>query len=102
MSGAKFKPSDVVDFLVIGAGAAIYSLAFGPLHGRATAISKINTGVQILYVLAVVAGLGFAWPPQPVIVTLAAAVFVTTMVSGIDYVITYSRRAADVARARRA
>jgi hypothetical protein len=27
---------------------------------------------------------------------------VTTMVSGIDYVITYSRRAAAVARARRA
>ena len=88
--------------VVIGAGAAIYSRAFGPLHGRATAISKINTGVQILYVLALVAGLGLGWPPQPVIITLAAAVFVTTMVSGIDYVITYSRRAAAVARARRA
>lgn len=88
--------------VVIGAGAAIYSRAFGPLQGRATAISKINTGVQILYVLALVARLGLGWPPQPVVVTLAAAVFVTTMVSGIDYVITYSRRAAAVARARRA
>jgi cardiolipin synthase len=64
-------------------------------------ISKINTGVQIVYVLGLVASLGLRFPPQPVIVTLAAAVFVTTMVSGIDYIITYSRRAAEVARARR-
>jgi cardiolipin synthase len=83
-------------------GALVYSRAFGPLQGAATIISKINTGVQILYVLAQVASLGLGWPPQPVVITLAAAVFVTTMVSGIDYVLTYSRRAAAVARARRA
>jgi cardiolipin synthase len=88
--------------VVIGAGAAIYARAFGPLNGRATIVSKINTGVQILYVLALVASLGLAWPPQPVVVTFAAAVFVTTMVSGIDYIITYSRRAAAVTRTRRA
>jgi cardiolipin synthase len=87
--------------VIIGAGAAIYSRLFGPLQGRATVISKINTGVQIVYVLGLVASLGLRFPPQPVIVTLAAAVFVTTMVSGIDYIITYSRRAAEVARARR-
>lgn len=88
--------------VIIGAGAAIYSRVFGPLRGRATVISKINTGVQILYVLGLVASLAVGFPPPPVIVTLAAAVFVTTMVSGIDYIITYSRRAAEVARARRA
>jgi cardiolipin synthase len=88
--------------VIIGAGAAIYSRVFGPLQGRATVISKINTGVQILYVLGLVASLGLGVPPRPVIVTLAAAVFVTTMVSGIDYIITYSRRAAEVSRARRA
>jgi cardiolipin synthase len=88
--------------VIIGAGAAVYSRVFGPLHGRATIVSKINTGVQILYVLALVASLGLGWPPSAVVVTFAAAVFVTTMVSGIDYVITYSRRAVAVARARRA
>lgn len=88
--------------VVIGTGAAIYARVFGPLRGRATVISKINTGVQILYVLALVAHLGLGWPPDAVVVTLAAAVFVTTMVSGIDYVMTYSRRAAAVARTRRA
>lgn len=88
--------------VVIGAGSAVFSWLFGPLHGRATTVSKINTGVQILYVLAVVASLGLGWPPTAVVVTLGAAVFVTTMVSGIDYVFTYSRRASAVARARRA
>jgi len=88
--------------VVIGGGAAVFSWLFGPLHGRATTVSKINTGVQILYVLGVVAYLGLGWPPAAVVVTLGAAVLVTTVVSGIDYVLTYSRRAGAVARARRA
>lgn len=88
--------------VVIGLGAAIYTRLFGPLQGRATIVSKLNTGVQIVYVLALVANLGLGWPPGGVIVMLAAAVFVTTMISGIDYTVTYSRRAAAVARARRA
>jgi len=88
--------------VVIVVGAAIYSWLFGPPHGSATIVSKINTGVQILYVLAAVASLGPGWPPAAVVVMLGAAVFVTTLVSGIDYVVTYSQRAAGVARARRA
>lgn len=87
--------------VVIGTGAAVYARLFGPLHGRPTAVSKINTGVQILYVFAVVASLGPGWPPGPVVTTLGAAVFATTMVSGIDYVVIYSQRAAAVARGRR-
>lgn len=88
--------------VVIGAGAAIYSRFFGQLHGRPTVVSKINTGVQILYVLAVVANVGPGWPPGAAVMALGAAVFATTMVSGIDYVITYSQRAAAVAHSRRA
>lgn len=88
--------------VVIGAGAAVYSRLFGPLHGRPTAVSKINTGVQILYVLALVANLASGWPPDAVATALGAAVLATTMVSGIDYVVTYSQRAAAVARGRRA
>ena len=88
--------------VVIGVGALTYKWLFGPLHGRPTVISKINTGVQLLYVLALVAHMGTGWPRDPVVITFGAAVFVTTMISGIDYVITYSRRAAVVSRARRA
>jgi cardiolipin synthase len=88
--------------VVIGVGALTFKWLFGPLNGRATAISKINTGVQLIYVLALVAHLGLGFPPLSVVITLGAAVFVTTMISGIDYVITYSRRAAAVSRARSA
>lgn len=88
--------------VVIVAGAAVFSWLFGPLRGQATMVSKINTGVQILYILGVVAYLGLGWPPAAVVVTLGAAVLVTTVASGIDYVLTYSRRAGAVARARRA
>lgn len=88
--------------VVIGVGALTYKWLFGPVRGRPTKISKINTGVQVLYVLALVAHLGPGWPPLSVVITLGAAVFVTTMISGIDYVITYSRRAAAVSQARRA
>ena len=92
----------VVRDVVIGVGALIFKWLFGPLNGRPTMISKVNTGVQLLYVLALIAHLGPGWPPRSVVVTLGAAVFVTTMISGVDYVITYSRRAAAVSRARRA
>jgi cardiolipin synthase len=90
--------------VVIGLGAWIYRVAFGPLNGRPTAVSKLNTGVQLLYVLAVVSTAGFdRLPPVPTLVLLlGAAVLVTTSVSGIDYVITYTRRARMAARARHA
>jgi|SRR5882672_2670161 len=88
--------------VVIGVGALTFKWLFGPLNGRPTVISKINTGIQLLYVLAVVAHLGPGWPPASGVITLGAAVFVTTMISGIDYVLTYSRRAAAVAHARSA
>lgn len=88
--------------VVIGAGAGLYSLWFGPLGGRPTAISKINTLVQLLYVLGAVSEQAFSWPPAPAVLVLGALVFITTAVSGIDYVSTYSRRARGVVRARRA
>jgi cardiolipin synthase (CMP-forming) len=87
--------------VVIGAGAATYRVYFGPVRGSPTATSKLNTVLQISFVLALVTDA--AWPavPDPLLATLGAAMFVTTAVSGIDYVITYSRRAAAVARSRR-
>lgn len=87
--------------VVIGVGAAVFKSLFGPLNGRPTAVSKVNTALQIAYVLAVVAEQAFAWPPAPTVLVLGALVFVTTAISGIDYVITYARRARSVARSRR-
>jgi cardiolipin synthase len=87
--------------VVIGFGSLAYQYLFGPLQGRPTGISKVNTAVQLLFILAVVSSQGLGWPPQAVNVALGALVFVTTVISGIDYVTTYVRRARGVVRARR-
>lgn len=86
--------------LVIGFGALAYRHWFGAIDGRPTAISKINTALQLFYVLAVIGARGFSLPPVAVVTGLGAAVFVTTVVSGIDYVSRYWRRALAVSRAR--
>lgn len=88
--------------VVIGLGAGTYRVLFGALNGRPTAVSKLNTAVQLLYVLAAVAAAGDERVPDMLVLLLGAAVLVTTSVSGIDYVITYSRRARGAARAQRA
>ncbi|MFO1408543.1 MAG: CDP-alcohol phosphatidyltransferase family protein [Steroidobacteraceae bacterium] len=88
--------------VVIVAGAIAYRIALGPLHGQPTPQSKLNTCCQVLYVLAVVAQPAFALPEEPATVALGALAFVTTAVSGLDYVFTYSRRAVAAARMRAA
>lgn len=89
--------------LVIAGGAAVYRYQFGPLQGRPTWPSKLNTVCQLGYGLLVVAAAAApAWVPVWAVITLGAAVFVTTVVSGIDYVATYARKAAAVARQRTA
>ena len=49
--------------LVIAGGALVYRLWFGPLRGRPNVISKINTGVQIAYLLAVILASASGLPP---------------------------------------
>jgi Na+/H+-dicarboxylate symporter len=63
--------------------------------------SKFNTLAQIVFCLAVVARAAFGGVPGGALITaLGALATVTTAVSGIDYILTYSRRAAAVSRAR--
>jgi cardiolipin synthase len=85
--------------LTIIFGAITYRALFGPLHGQPTIVSKLNTLTQICFSLAVAAAAAYAWPRPWVITALGALVLVSTCVSGIDYVLTYSRRAARSARA---
>lgn len=87
--------------LVITAGALAYNWLFGYPHGHPTWISKLNTLCQIVFLLLVVAAHAVGHVPQNVVIILGALVFVTTMVSGLDYVITYSRKALTVSRQRR-
>jgi len=88
--------------LVIVSGALVYKRLFGPLRGAPTAASKLNTLCQIVFCLAAVAFAAYGWPGQPVVTALGALVLLTTAVSGIDYVLIYSRRAAVAARGRAA
>jgi cardiolipin synthase (CMP-forming) len=89
--------------VTITAGAIIYKAlyGYGQLQGRPTAVSKLNTLCQIIYLLLVVAARAGDFAPQVAISVLGALVFVTTVVSGLDYVITYSRKAVEVSRRRR-
>ncbi|MEM9056111.1 MAG: CDP-alcohol phosphatidyltransferase family protein [Pseudomonadota bacterium] len=73
------------DLLIIG-GTLGYRVFVGPFVGQATTISKLNTGLQLLFVLCVMAGAAFALPPAAVTVAIGAAMVLTTVISGIDYV----------------
>jgi cardiolipin synthase len=79
--------------LVIGVGALGYRLWFGPLHGQPTAISKINTAVQMGYLLAVILASASGFPPRGLLQVLAILVLLTTLVSGVDYVGRFMQRA---------
>jgi len=88
--------------VVIAAGAVTYRALFGRMHGRPTIPSKINTFFQVVFAMAVVSGVAYEVPPDWAITALGALTLVSTCVSGLDYVLIYSRRAASAARARRA
>ena len=79
--------------IVIVAGALTYNFLFKPLEGEPTRISKINTALQILFVLFVLSRAGFGWPHEITITLLGAAVLVTVVISGTDYVLSWTQRA---------
>jgi cardiolipin synthase len=71
--------------VVIGAGALVYRLWFGPLNGRPTAISKINTALQISVLLLAIGYAGWGLPPREMLDFLAVTTLATTVLSGADY-----------------
>jgi cardiolipin synthase len=80
------------DVVIVG-GALAYRCWVGPITARPTIISKLNTLCQAVFILAVVGNVEFSVPPAPVIMALGAMVFVTVVISGIDYVLVYGQRA---------
>jgi cardiolipin synthase len=80
--------------VIIVSGAAAYRLVIGPLSAHPSMISKANTLCQAAYILAVVSRAKFSMPPEWVETWLGALVFATVIVSGIDYILVYGRRAA--------
>lgn len=86
--------------VVIGVGALVYKTLYGPLGGHPTSVSKFNTLCQILFVLAVIGAAATPVVPGFLVLGLGALVTMTTFISGLDYVLKYSGKAADVRRRR--
>jgi len=79
--------------VMIGLGALIFRLWFGPLQGRPTIISKINTLFQLGYLVAVMLVAAFGILPPAMVDALAYIMFITTVLSGGDYLYQFTRRA---------
>ena len=85
--------------VMIGLGALVYRVAWGPLNGRPMISSKVNTLMQLLYVLAVVANAGYHLPPRSIVSALGVLTLATVLLSGYLYARDFSRRALEVAPA---
>ena len=79
--------------VVIILGATAYNFIVGPVPGEPTIVSKVNTALEILFLASVLSLAAYDWPPAVVVTLLGAGVFVTVVISGTDYVISWSRRA---------
>jgi cardiolipin synthase len=88
--------------VIIVLGVLLYRYWFGPLNVRASVVSKFNTLCQAAFILAVVGREEFSIPPAWVALVLGALVFVTVVISGIDYILIYGRRALSLSKPRAA
>lgn len=79
--------------VVIAGGAIAYNFIVEPVPAEPTRISKLNTSLQMLFILFVLSRAGFKWPEEITIMILGAAILVTVVISGVDYVLAWSRRA---------
>lgn len=80
------------DVVIVG-GATAYNFVVKPVQGEPTKISKLNTALQLLFLLFVLSRAGFGWPDKISITVLGAAILITVVISGVDYVWSWSRRA---------
>lgn len=86
------------DVVIIG-GAIAYNWLIGLVKPAPTIVSKINTMFQLLYIVLVIAQQAFAWPLSITIIMVGTGVFCTSAVSGLDYVMSWSRKAISATRA---
>ena len=80
------------DAVIVGGAAAVQWLV-APLEGEPRLISRINTTCQFIFVGLTLTAAAFAWPPDIVVVMAGAAVVFTSITSGVDYVLNWSKQA---------
>jgi len=78
--------------VLIGLGALVFRMWFGPLHGRPTLISKVNTAAQLLYLTGVMFSAAVGFPPRGMLDALAVLTLVTIILSGYHYTAMFTRR----------
>jgi len=79
--------------IVIVAGAMAYEFLIGPVEPNPSRVGKLNTVMALVYLFFVMASQVWAWPPDVSLLLTGAGVFVVSLVSGLDYVLTWSRLA---------
>jgi cardiolipin synthase len=79
------------DVMIIGGFLLIQALAALPKPTHPLFISKVNTGVQVAMVGYVLARRGLGAEAGPVDVALGITVAVTTVVSGLTYLLRWAR-----------
>ncbi len=87
----------VRDFVIVSGG-LVYQAVVAPVQPEPSPVSKLNTGAQLLFVCAVIANHGFGVPSAALLIPSGAAVLVTSTVSGLDYVVRWSGKAARAPR----
>jgi cardiolipin synthase len=80
------------DLVIIG-GATAYNFLIKPVEGEPTRISKLNTGLELMFIVFVLSRAAFGWPDLISLTIIGASVLVTVVISGADYVLSWSRRA---------
>lgn len=73
------------DLVIIG-GNLLMILFFSTMEMKPLAISKVNTAVQIFYIVLVLASLSFAWEYSSFTSAVGIGVAITSVLSGLGYV----------------
>jgi cardiolipin synthase len=79
--------------LILTAGGIAYHFLIGKLEGEPSQISKINTFLQLVYVFGVMLSSAGLDLPHQLLEILAITIFCTVLISGVNYMIVWSRKA---------
>jgi cardiolipin synthase len=79
--------------LVIVSGGLAYTVFVGPVQPEPSGASKLNTLSQLVFVVVVLLQRAADLRLEPLVTAIGAAVFVTSCVSGLDYVLRWSAKA---------
>ena len=93
-----FTAAVIARDLVIVGGTVAHQILVGPVHGEPTAVSKLNTVLQILFVALTIMHAWLSWPPEIALLVLGAGLLATIVISVLQYITTGIKRVRAAAR----